>query len=176
MSIIKKHDIVDNILTMEDLEKRIHDIIGEKKRWEEMNESERDKLIKLCQSKCLKEKNIEFKLSYPFMKQTTIDTFEIFSGTIARNNQSVLLNLKTNKRVNCLLYIYIYIYIYMYQVGLLLLFQQRAHEAIIRSNSERFLYVNQSLTHQFVHKFLCLFACLFFSLAVQCKTFFFFFV
>ena len=100
MSIIKKHDIVDNILTMEDLEKRIHDIIGEKKRWEEMNESERDKLIKLCQSKCLKEKNIEFKLSYPFMKQTTIDTFEIFSGTIARNNQSVLLNLKTNKRVN----------------------------------------------------------------------------
>lgn len=105
MSVVKKHVIVDDILIQQYNEKRINDLTEGKIRWEEMSEQDREKLIKIYQSKCLKDKNISFKLTYPFMKETTIDTFEIFSGTIGtRNNNSnsittVLTNLKTNEQV-----------------------------------------------------------------------------
>lgn len=94
MSIIKKHDIVDDILICQENEDRIKELSKDRLRWEQMEEKDREELIKVYQSKCLKNENILFKCSYPFMKQTTIDSNEIFTATIGKNR--TLKNMKRN--------------------------------------------------------------------------------
>lgn len=98
MSIIKKHDIVDDILICQENNERIESLIRGKLRWEELEEKDREELIKIYQSNCIKNKNVSFKCSYPFMKQTTIDTFETYSGTIGKLKQ--IKNIRTNKIFN----------------------------------------------------------------------------
>lgn len=96
MSVVKKHDIVDDILICQENSDRIASLIRGKLRWEEMEEKDREELIKITQSKFIKEKNVSFKCSYPYMKQTTIDCSEIYSGTLGEVNE--LENLRTGKK------------------------------------------------------------------------------
>ena len=103
MSVIRKHDVADDILVVQEYNNRIDALSKGKLRWEELTEEERDKIVKLYRGRCLKETNLKFKCSYPYMKQTTIDTFELFTGVIGEGDDSgphgrrlLLRNLKSN--------------------------------------------------------------------------------
>lgn len=97
MSIVKKHNIVDDILIQQNNINRINQLTKDKLRWEQMDEKDREELIKIYQSKCIKNENILFKCSYPFLKQTTIDTNEIFTATIGKN--VLLKDMRLNKNI-----------------------------------------------------------------------------
>lgn len=62
-----------------------------------MKEEDRDKLIKYYQSNCIGEENLLFKCTYQFLKQTTIDTNEIFTATIGENKS--LKDMRLNKTI-----------------------------------------------------------------------------
>lgn len=97
MSIIKKHDIVDDILICQENNERLAKLSKDKLRWEQMDEKDREELIKIYQSKCIKEKNVSFKCSFPFLKQTTIDCLETYTGTISNLNTGIFVYIDLNR-------------------------------------------------------------------------------
>ena len=97
MSIIKRHDVVDDILKRQRNQEKINELCKGIPSWKEMKEEDRDKLIKYYQSNFIGEENLLFKCTYQFLKQTTIDTNEIFTATIGENKS--LKDMRLNKTI-----------------------------------------------------------------------------
>ena len=98
MTYIHNKDVVEDIMQIEILKQQNDEILKKVRTWDEIPMEVRDNICYRDKTIKIKQDLLDLKEVYHFFKQTTVDTCEIFTGTLGNDNFSIK-NIKNNKEL-----------------------------------------------------------------------------
>ena len=95
MTYIRNKEVVFSILQLKECQAKIDKMTQDAKYWDDMTMEERAQLVYKYKTSMLRKENLDFQATYYSFKQTNVDTYEIFTGSIGKKPS--LTHVKSNR-------------------------------------------------------------------------------